>query len=212
MYGHVIKRENGRGRKGDGIDGNLDAVYELYKYMSEHNYRVIDLMKWLDKDGSMSVSRDEFKRGMMVSIKRGMMVSVKWGMMVSVKWDMLVGVKWGMMVKIKRGIMVSVKRGIMVSVIRGMMVSVKRGMKVSVKWGILVSVKRGIMVSVKRGIMVGACLCSIIKFGLVMLTVSLHCFLMIIKHFSTLWVVSIDSNFKQLLLLAIKHVCVDSKH
>nr|XP_011456611.2 leucine-rich repeat-containing protein 74A isoform X3 [Crassostrea gigas]XP_034299847.1 leucine-rich repeat-containing protein 74A isoform X3 [Crassostrea gigas] len=67
VYGHVIKRENGRGRKGDGIDGNLDAVYELYKYMSEHNYRVIDLMKWLDKDGSMSVSRDEFKRGMMTA-------------------------------------------------------------------------------------------------------------------------------------------------
>lgn len=188
MYGHVIKRENGRGRKGDGIDGNLDAVYELYKYMSEHNYRVIDLMKWLDKDGSMSVSRDEFKRGMMVSIKRGMMISVKWGMMVSVKWDMLVGVKWGIMVKIKRGMMVSVKRG--------MMVSVKRGMMVSVKWGIMVIFKRGIMVS--------ACLCSIIKFGLVMLTVSLHCFLMIIKHFSTLWVVSIDSNFKQMLLLVIK--------
>lgn len=92
MYGHVIKRENGRGRKGDGIDGNLDAVYELYKYMSEHNYRVIDLMKWLDKDGSMSVSREEFKRGMMVSIKRGMMVSFKWGMLVNIKRGIMVSV------------------------------------------------------------------------------------------------------------------------
>ncbi|XP_061165130.1 leucine-rich repeat-containing protein 74A-like [Saccostrea echinata] len=67
VHGQVIKRENARGRKGDGIDGNLDAVYELYKYMHEHNYRVIDLMKWLDKDGDMSVSREEFKRGMMVA-------------------------------------------------------------------------------------------------------------------------------------------------
>lgn len=92
VYGHVIKRENGRGRKGDGIDGNLDAVYELYKYMSEHNYRVIDLMKWLDKDGSMSVSREEFKRGMMVSIKRGMMVSFKWGMLVNIKRGIMVSV------------------------------------------------------------------------------------------------------------------------
>jgi hypothetical protein len=38
--------------------------------MHEHNYRVIDLMKWLDRDGDMSVSRQEFKRGMMV-IKGG---------------------------------------------------------------------------------------------------------------------------------------------
>ncbi|XP_062574928.1 leucine-rich repeat-containing protein 74A-like [Saccostrea cucullata] len=67
LHGQVIKRENARGRKGTGIDGNLDAVYELYRYMHEHNYRVIDLMKWLDKDGDMSVSREEFKRGMMVA-------------------------------------------------------------------------------------------------------------------------------------------------
>ena len=67
VYGQVIKRDNARDRKGDGIDGNLDATYELYKYMNEHNYRVIALMKWLDKDGSMSVSREEFKRGMIVS-------------------------------------------------------------------------------------------------------------------------------------------------
>nr|XP_022321253.1 leucine-rich repeat-containing protein 74B-like isoform X3 [Crassostrea virginica] len=67
VYGQVIKRDNARDRKGDGIDGNLDATYELYKYMNEHNYRVIDLMKWLDKDGSMSVSREEFKRGMITA-------------------------------------------------------------------------------------------------------------------------------------------------
>lgn len=92
MYGYVIKWENGCGCKGDGIDGNLDVVYELYKYMSEYNYWVIDLMKWLDKDGSMSVSREEFKWGMMVSIKWGMMVSFKWGMLVKIKWGIMVSV------------------------------------------------------------------------------------------------------------------------
>ena len=67
-HGHVIKKMSSKSTVGEGIDGNLDAVHELFKYMHDNNYRVIDLMKWLDKDGSMSVSRAEFKHGMMVSL------------------------------------------------------------------------------------------------------------------------------------------------
>jgi len=67
-YGNVIKRYDSKRGNVEGIDGNMDAVVELFKYMQENNYRVIDLMKWLDKDNSMSVSRAEFKQGMIVRI------------------------------------------------------------------------------------------------------------------------------------------------
>ncbi|OWF48961.1 hypothetical protein KP79_PYT12430 [Mizuhopecten yessoensis] len=66
-HGPVIKRRDAKTNSAEAIDGNMDAVCELFKYMSDNNYRVIDLMKWLDKDNSMSVSRDEFKKGMITA-------------------------------------------------------------------------------------------------------------------------------------------------
>ena len=44
-----------------------DPVVRMFKYMQDTGYRVIDLMKRLDKDRSLSVDRQEFKMGLMVS-------------------------------------------------------------------------------------------------------------------------------------------------
>ena len=46
-----------------------DPVVRMFKYMQDTGYRVIDLMKRLDKDRSLSVDRQEFKMGLMVSNK-----------------------------------------------------------------------------------------------------------------------------------------------
>ena len=44
-----------------------DPVIRMFKFMQDAGYRVIDLMKRLDKDRSLSVDREEFKQGLMVS-------------------------------------------------------------------------------------------------------------------------------------------------
>ena len=46
---------------------NQDPVQALYEYMSEKAYRVIDLFKRFDADRSMSVTREEFAKGLIVS-------------------------------------------------------------------------------------------------------------------------------------------------
>lgn len=68
LFGHTLRHGTLTKRDADAIDYNMNAVDELFKYMYDNNYRVIDLMKWLDKDNSMSVSRSEFKQGMKVNI------------------------------------------------------------------------------------------------------------------------------------------------
>ena len=44
-----------------------DPVQALYEYMNEKAYRVIDLFKRFDADRSMSVTREEFAKGLIVS-------------------------------------------------------------------------------------------------------------------------------------------------
>ena len=47
---------------------NDNPMVVLMEYMRITNLRLVDLFTSLDKDGSWSLSRDEFKEGLMVSI------------------------------------------------------------------------------------------------------------------------------------------------
>ena len=67
IFGATVKGTDGPKTDPNAIDWK-DPVVRMFKYMQEAGYRVIDLMKRLDKDRSLSVDRGEFKMGLMVGI------------------------------------------------------------------------------------------------------------------------------------------------
>ncbi|KAL4229923.1 Leucine Rich repeat [Mactra antiquata] len=64
IFGAVVKSTNIPMKDPNGIDWR-DPVVRMFKYMQDQGYRVIDLLKRLDKDRSFSVDRQEFKNGLM---------------------------------------------------------------------------------------------------------------------------------------------------
>ncbi|KAK7097825.1 leucine-rich repeat-containing protein 74A-like [Littorina saxatilis] len=62
--GLVIKKGTTLVKEGDKISAFMDPVQALYEYMNGKAYRVIDLFKRFDADHSMSVTRDEFCKGL----------------------------------------------------------------------------------------------------------------------------------------------------
>ncbi|XP_076468388.1 uncharacterized protein LOC143299144 [Babylonia areolata] len=62
--GPIIKKGQTMAKEGDKISSFMDPVQALYQYMSEKAYRVIDLFKRFDADRSMSVTREEFCKGL----------------------------------------------------------------------------------------------------------------------------------------------------
>ena len=65
IFGTVVKSQDIPPKDPNAIDWQ-DPITRMFKYMQDQGYRVIDLLKKLDKDRSLSVDRDEFKRGLMV--------------------------------------------------------------------------------------------------------------------------------------------------
>ena len=66
IYGATVRGKELAKTDPNSIDWR-DPVVRMFKYMQETGYRVIDLMKRLDKDRSLSVDRNEFKKGLTVS-------------------------------------------------------------------------------------------------------------------------------------------------
>lgn len=63
--GHVIK---GKISEGDYVQmGDSNPLEILLIFMAEKNLRLVDLFKTLDKDQSMSLTREEFIQGLAVS-------------------------------------------------------------------------------------------------------------------------------------------------
>ncbi|XP_053399163.1 leucine-rich repeat-containing protein 74B-like isoform X2 [Mercenaria mercenaria] len=64
MFGAVVRSTDAPTKDPNAIDWR-DPVMRMFKYMQDQGYRVIDLLKRLDKDRSFSVDRQEFKLGLM---------------------------------------------------------------------------------------------------------------------------------------------------
>nr|KAG5711601.1 hypothetical protein BaRGS_016783 [Batillaria attramentaria] len=62
--GRVIRKGQSMVKEGEKISAFQDPVSALYEYMSEKAYRVIDLFKRFDADRSLSVTREEFAKGL----------------------------------------------------------------------------------------------------------------------------------------------------
>ena len=67
MFGPVMQSKAAPEKEDEVIDWR-DPVMRMFKFMHDKGYRVIDLLKRLDKDRSMSVDRTEFKMGLVVNI------------------------------------------------------------------------------------------------------------------------------------------------
>jgi hypothetical protein len=68
MFGAVVRSTDAPAKDPNALDWR-DPVVRMFKYMQDQGYRVIDLLKRLDKDRSFSVDRQEFKLGLMVGSK-----------------------------------------------------------------------------------------------------------------------------------------------
>ncbi|XP_060565675.1 leucine-rich repeat-containing protein 74A-like isoform X2 [Ruditapes philippinarum] len=64
MFGAVVRSTDAPAKDPNALDWR-DPVVRMFKYMQDQGYRVIDLLKRLDKDRSFSVDRQEFKLGLM---------------------------------------------------------------------------------------------------------------------------------------------------
>jgi predicted GNAT superfamily acetyltransferase len=67
MFGPVMQAKAAPEKEDEVIDWR-DPVMRMFKFMHDKGYRVIDLLKRLDKDRSMSVDRQEFKMGLVVTL------------------------------------------------------------------------------------------------------------------------------------------------
>ncbi|XP_052282599.1 leucine-rich repeat-containing protein 74B-like isoform X1 [Dreissena polymorpha] len=64
LFGAVVKSGTEPAKDPNAINWR-DPVTRMFKFMHDQGYRVIDLLKKWDKDGSFSVDRHEFKKGFM---------------------------------------------------------------------------------------------------------------------------------------------------
>ena len=69
-HGPVLRKGTDIERARDEMDLHRDPLTILFEYMKKENMRVIDLFQRLDADGSESVTREEFKSGLLVSSLR----------------------------------------------------------------------------------------------------------------------------------------------
>ena len=66
IYGGLINSDD-RLSGGDAATNSRNPLYILEEYIALKNYRMIDLFKQFDRDGSGSVSKDEFIAGLRVN-------------------------------------------------------------------------------------------------------------------------------------------------
>lgn len=65
VFGAVMQAPAVEAKEEEIIDWR-DPVMRMFKWMHDKGYRIIDLLKRLDKDRSLSVDRQELKMGLVV--------------------------------------------------------------------------------------------------------------------------------------------------
>lgn len=68
IHGPIIKQREGNCKENENEFNQDDPMTVLMECMRLQNLRLVDLFTSLDKDGSGTLSRQEFKEGLLVSI------------------------------------------------------------------------------------------------------------------------------------------------